>query len=95
MLTYNNKRLTIERLFRILEQECKEGEQNTWRQKQNFSQRNKITDRIDDSADLILGPLSIPLPFSPVPISFTNLVLYFSFLYWEQNSVPSLILYTC
>ena len=25
----------------------------------------------------ILGPLSIPLPFSPVPISFTNLVLYF------------------
>ena len=26
----------------------------------------------------ILGPLSIPLPFSPVPISFTNLVLYFS-----------------
>ena len=24
----------------------------------------------------ILGPLSIPLPFSPVPISFTNLALY-------------------
>ena len=23
----------------------------------------------------ILGPLSIPLPFSPVPISFTNLLL--------------------
>lgn len=41
MLTYNNKRLTIKCLFRILEQECKEGEQNTWRQKQNFSQRNK------------------------------------------------------
>lgn len=41
MLTYNNKRLTKEHLFRILEQECKEGEQNTWRQKQNFSQRNK------------------------------------------------------
>lgn len=41
MLTYNNKRLTIEHLFRILEQECKEGEKNTWRQKQNFSQRNK------------------------------------------------------
>lgn len=29
MLTYNNKRLTMEHLFRILEQECKEGEQNT------------------------------------------------------------------
>ena len=25
----------------------------------------------------ILGPLSIPLPFSPVPISFTNLVVVF------------------
>ena len=24
----------------------------------------------------ILGPLSIPLPFSPVPISFTNLAIY-------------------
>lgn len=43
----------------------------------------------------ILGPLSIPLPFSPVPISFTNLVLYFSVLYWGQNSAPSVILYTC
>lgn len=42
----------------------------------------------------ILGPLSIPLPFSPVPISFTNLVLYFSVLYWEQNSAPSVISYT-
>lgn len=26
----------------------------------------------------ILGPLSIPLPFSPVPISLTNLAVYFS-----------------
>ena len=43
----------------------------------------------------ILGPLSIPLPFSPVPISFTNLVLYFSdFCTWEQNSAPSVISYT-
>ncbi|OYO51511.1 hypothetical protein CG709_19320, partial [Lachnotalea glycerini] len=24
----------------------------------------------------ILGPLSIPIPFSPVPISFTNLAIY-------------------
>ena len=24
----------------------------------------------------ILGPFSIPLPFSPVPISFTNLAIY-------------------
>lgn len=26
----------------------------------------------------ILGPLSIPLPFSPVPISLTNLAIYFT-----------------
>ena len=26
----------------------------------------------------ILGPLSIPLPFSPVPISLTNLAVYLS-----------------
>lgn len=26
----------------------------------------------------IMGPLSIPLPFSPVPISLTNLAVYFS-----------------
>lgn len=26
----------------------------------------------------IAGPLSLPLPFSPVPISLTNLAVYFS-----------------
>ena len=26
----------------------------------------------------IAGPLSLPLPFSPVPISLTNLAIYFS-----------------
>lgn len=26
----------------------------------------------------ILGPFAIPIPFSPVPISFTNLVIYFT-----------------
>ena len=28
----------------------------------------------------ILGPMSIALPFTPVPISFTNLVIYFSIM---------------
>ena len=28
----------------------------------------------------ILGPMSITLPFTPVPISFTNLVIYFSIM---------------
>ena len=26
----------------------------------------------------VVGPLSVPLPFSPVPISLTNLAIYFS-----------------
>ena len=41
MLTYNNERLTMEHLFSYTGTRGKEGEQNTWRQKQNFSQRNK------------------------------------------------------
>ena len=42
----------------------------------------------------ILGPLSIPLPFSPVPISFTNLVLYFSvFVLGTKFSTISYIVY--
>ena len=34
----------------------------------------------------ILGPLAIPLPFSPVPISFTNLAVYFSLFVLGANS---------
>ena len=42
----------------------------------------------------VLGPLSIPLPFSPVPISFTNLVLYFSvFVLGTKFSTISYIVY--
>lgn len=33
----------------------------------------------------ILGPLSIPLPFSPVPISFTNLAIYLSLYVLGMN----------
>lgn len=41
----------------------------------------------------ILGPLSIPLPFSPVPISLTNLAIYFSvcILGWKLGTVSYLI----
>lgn len=41
----------------------------------------------------VLGPLSIPLPFSPVPISFTNLAIYFSvmLLGWKRGTVSYLI----
>lgn len=41
----------------------------------------------------ILGPLSIPLPFSVVPISFTNLVIYFTvfLLGWKKGTLSYLI----
>jgi biotin transport system substrate-specific component len=41
----------------------------------------------------ILGPLSIPLPFSAVPISFTNLAIYFTIflLGWKKGTISYLI----
>lgn len=41
----------------------------------------------------ILGPLSIPIPFSPVPISFTNLAIYFTvfILGWKRGTISYLI----
>lgn len=41
----------------------------------------------------ILGPLSIPIPFSPVPISFTNLAIYFTvfILGWKRGSISYFI----
>lgn len=37
----------------------------------------------------ILGPLSITLPFTPVPISFTNLAIYFiaMVLGWKRGTI--------
>lgn len=41
----------------------------------------------------ILGPLSIPIPFSPVPISFTNLAIYFTvfILGWKRGTISYFI----
>ncbi|MGO5052976.1 biotin transporter BioY [Lachnospiraceae bacterium LCP25S3_G4] len=41
----------------------------------------------------ILAPFSIPLPFSPVPISFTNLVLYLSvfIIGWKYATISYII----
>jgi len=41
----------------------------------------------------ILGPLSIPLPVSPVPISFTNLAIYFAviLLGWKRGTLSYII----
>ncbi|MFA9377636.1 MAG: biotin transporter BioY [Lachnotalea sp.] len=41
----------------------------------------------------ILGPLSIAIPFSPVPISFTNLAIYITvfILGWKRGTISYLI----
>lgn len=41
----------------------------------------------------ILGPLSITLPFTPVPISFTNLALYFVVMVagWKRGTISYLV----
>lgn len=41
----------------------------------------------------ILGPLSVAIPISPVPISFTNLAIYFSavLLGWKKGTISCLV----
>ncbi len=41
----------------------------------------------------ILGPLSVAIPISPVPISFTNLAIFFSavILGWKKGTVSFLV----
>ncbi len=42
----------------------------------------------------VLGPLSIPLPFSPVPISLTNLAIYFTvYVIGMKKGTASYLLY--
>lgn len=42
----------------------------------------------------VAGPFAIPLPFSPVPISFTNLVIYFTvYLLGAKLGTVSYVLY--
>lgn len=42
----------------------------------------------------ILGPMSVPIPVSPVPISLTNLVLYFSvYLLGARRAAVSYLVY--
>lgn len=42
----------------------------------------------------VLGPLSIPLPFSPVPISLTNLAVYFTiYVLRTKRAAVSYLLY--
>lgn len=67
--------------------------------KNMYEKNNKITTKeltligLMTAITCILGPLSIPLPFSVVPISFTNLAIYFTvfLLGWKKGTVSYLI----
>lgn len=48
------------------------------------------------AAMCIIGPLSIPLPFSPVPLTLTNFVIYISvYILGAKAGTVSCILYLC
>lgn len=60
----------------------------------NFSVYQLTLIGVMTAVTCILGPLSIPLPFSPVPISFTNFVLYLSvIILGMRNSTISFLIY--
>lgn len=54
-----------------------------------LSTKNMVLIGLVTAVTCILAPMSIPLPFSPIPISFTNLVIYFSIylLGWKLATV--------
>ena len=43
----------------------------------------------------ILGPLSIPLPFSPVPLSLTNFAILLRCSCWDGNGAPLAVVFIC
>lgn len=59
-----------------------------------FSTKNLVLIGLVTAVTCILAPLSIPMPFSPIPISFTNLVIYFSiYLLGGKLATVSYIIY--
>lgn len=46
--------------------------------KQGFKVKTIVLIGLMTALTCVLGPLSVPLPFSPVPISLTNLAIYFT-----------------
>lgn len=62
--------------------------------KNHFSSRQLVQIALMSSILCILAPFSIPLPFSPVPITFTNLILYlFIFILGWRSTILSYFLY--
>ena len=62
--------------------------------KKKISTRQMTIIALMTAVTCILGPLSILLPFSPVPISFTNLAIYFSvFVLGTYSATVSYLVY--
>lgn len=66
--------------------------------KQSYSQKSTVYQLaligLMTAITCILGPLSIPIPFSPVPISFTNLAIYLTaFLLGYKKGTISYLIY--
>lgn len=62
-------------------------------QKSLFTTQELVLIALITAITCILAPFSIPLPISPVPISFTNLVLYISIflLGWKRAAVSYIV----
>ncbi|MDO5146298.1 MAG: biotin transporter BioY [Eubacteriales bacterium] len=62
-------------------------------EKRTFSTPQMALTAIMTAIMCILGPLSIPIPISPVPITLTNLVIYFTvcFLGWKLGTISYLL----
>ncbi len=64
--------------------------------KHSFTTKDLTVTALLSAILCILAPLSIPIPFSPVPISLTNLVLYLSgYIAGWKKSLISYVLYLC
>lgn len=62
--------------------------------KKNLSTKEMTLIGLMTAVICILGPLSLPLPLSPVPITFTNLALYFAlYVLGTRKAVISCMIY--
>lgn len=62
-------------------------------EKQQFQTKDLTMIGLMAALTCILGPLSVSLPFTPVPISFTNLAIYFTVMVigWKKGTISYLI----
>lgn len=68
--------------------------QTTTNSNTKFNTKQLVLIALMTAITCILAPFSIPIPFSPVPISFTNLVLYISvFILGYKMATVSYLVY--